>query len=80
MRHATVFAVQEILRSPSRDEWDGAASGLSACGWEPLPNSSGEGAFNDYCAIGLTEGCKAVLPTCPACAALVDLALEMRGP
>ena len=77
MRHATVLALNEIY------EWIPSADAHSAwlnraCDWEP----SYTGMNNDFIngdAQRLIRGDFVTLPDCPACAALLDLALEMRG-
>ena len=81
MRHATVNATRVLfdwvrLGSPETDRWQ--TSDRRACGWEKVERRRWPG-FSDGSAIDLNGGLKVALPTCPACAALVDLALEMRG-
>ncbi len=73
MRHATVWATLEIHPWSLRDL---AAFGFRACdwGWE-----ESEDLFAAEDAQALLDGREVDLPTCPACAALLDLALEMRG-
>jgi len=50
-----------------------------ACDWEPLGCFDPDDFFTDTTARELLEGERVELPTCPPCAALLDLALEMRG-
>ena len=76
MRHATVMGLN-VLRP-----WVGYPGGTAwrrlACTWEPC-NPEAKDFFNDEHAWDLLGGRRVELPTCPACAALLDLALELRG-
>ena len=74
MRHATVQAADVVLSGEV--QWS-RASGLSACRWEPI-SILNEPHFIAADARSLLDGKKATLPDCPACAALLDLALELR--
>ena len=75
MRHATVWALDIVLSGDA--QWD-RASGVGACNWQDIPILN-EPHFIAADARMLLSGKKVTLPTCPACAALVDIALEMRG-
>lgn len=85
MRHATVYAIEVIQRLPARAEsqWEAAglewqgASDVRACDWLPLPTAAE--AFRSTTAAALLRDVAVELPTCPSCAALVDLAFAMRG-
>ena len=81
MRHATVYAIEELLRRGTNrvGGWVNA-SALTACSWERLPDAGARsGHFNDDEAAAFLVGERIDLISCPACAALVDLALELRG-
>lgn len=74
MRHATVNSTLVIF------DWHPRRAGMHdrrACDWAPIMDLVAP--FCDSTALDLLTGEKVDLPTCPACAALVDLALEMRG-
>lgn len=74
MRHATVLALDTIhpwLSDDATDYWS-----RLACDWE---DGQLGGAFIVGEAARLLHGGSVELPTCPACAALLDLALELRG-
>lgn len=78
MRHATVLALNEIYEwIPSRVD-RASAWRRRACDWGVLDTSPREIFINDD-AEDLRRGRAVTLPDCPACAALLDLALEMRG-
>lgn len=82
MRHATVYAIEKLLRRgrPGRVGGWVNASAVSACLWEHLIDAGvHSGHFNDDEAARLLAGERIDLIVCPACAALVDLALELRG-
>ena len=73
MTHATAWALDKMypwLREDAR-----SVAGRAACSW----GEAGIDAFTVVAAEALLAGQKVDLPTCPACAALLDLALEMRG-
>ena len=78
MRHATVNATRVL------HDWTGdmpvQCQGRRACDWERMGDSVGyDMAFNDQEARTMLHGRDVTPPTCPACAALLDLALELRG-
>lgn len=77
MRHATVMAVKEIF--PWLDLDADGVNGRRACDWSQLRGDDIAPFFDVFAAIALLDGKEVHLPTCPACACLVDLALEMRG-
>lgn len=79
MRHATVLAVNAIFQWIEKGEEPNARL-VRACSWESETEDT-EHYFGDQDGEDLARGLMPVvgLPTCPACAALVDLALEMRG-
>lgn len=77
MRHATVNAVEHIRAPDLQDRWANAA-GVAACNWESISLRT-LAHFHAGSAEDLVFGLRVELPTCPACAALVDLALELRG-
>lgn len=89
MRHATVYAIETLRLLPPRQEHWVAASDIKACDWTPAPpppcgpqpplSEYEDNTFRSYAADLLLAGREVQLPTCPACAALVDLALELRG-
>ena len=81
MRHATVYAIEELLRrGHNRTTGWTNASGITACSWERLADAGAySGHLNDDEAVAFLAGERIDLIACPACAALVDLALEMRG-
>jgi len=84
MRHATVYAIEELLHRgrdvPALSRAWVNASAITACSWERLADAGAHsGHFNDDEAAQLLAGERIDLITCPACAALVDLALELRG-
>lgn len=76
LRHATVMALDLVFRWLPRPVID--AGSRRACDWERVyifENST----FTYEAGVRLIGGASVELPTCPACAALLDLALEMRG-
>lgn len=73
MRHATVLSLEKVHQWLSDDATDFAMR--KACDWE----EAGISCFGALNALGLLGGEKEELPTCPSCAALLDLALELRG-
>lgn len=73
MRHATVWALENVRPWLPDDTTDYGAR--SACDWEYTTIE----AFTAGDASRLLHGESVELPTCPACAALLDLALELRG-
>lgn len=75
MRHASVnatLAIFEWQKPPRPNVHD-----RRACDWAHAGPK--ELMMVDSTAFALLAGERVELPTCPACAALVDLALEMRG-
>jgi hypothetical protein len=83
MRHATVYALealQGIKTKPAlkEDGWDVGAGNVMACSWE-RQSQKDRRPFDRTDARDLLAGYEVILPTCPACATLLDLALEMRG-
>lgn len=75
MRHITVMATNFVSSWLADDATHYA--GVLACDWSKVEATAQE--FDLPAAVGLLTGTKVELPTCPACAALLDLALEMRG-
>lgn len=79
MRHATVLALNEIYEwIPNSLGNRASAWQKRACDWNELDTSPME-AFINTDAENLRRGSAVTLPDCPACAALLDLAMEMRG-
>lgn len=79
MRHATVQATRVVFNwLPYHNRFiDKSLRLRRACDWSdttPLADN-----FDALDAVHLLDGQAVDLPTCPACAALLDLALEMRG-
>lgn len=74
MRHATVKALDCVF--PWLPHGASDFEQRLACDWS---RADVEGYFIDWRAEALLKGRKVALPTCPACATLLDLALEMRG-
>ena len=74
MRHATVMALWTIARKESLpSDWQLRRG----CDWSP---DASDAVWGRVDADDLLEGKRPTREvTCPACAALVDLALEMRG-
>ena len=75
MRHATVTATRAIF------DWAPwsmltASNNHRACDWARCADDSW---FDFWASEQLIAGREVALPTCPACAALLDLALELRG-
>lgn len=84
MRHATVYAIetaQGIKTMPGVQEpgWQFGAGNVIACSWEHVIEDEMPSALSRFEMMELLVGKPVDLPTCPACAALLDLALEMRG-
>ncbi len=75
MRHATVWALESVCHWLPEDS-DGYVA-RRACDWE-TDLCGFESSFTAMCAYMLRDGESVELPTCPACAALLDFALEMR--
>lgn len=77
MRHATWNAVRALLPNPDAPE----VASVAACDFGLL--GSGDASESDsltlHGATLLLKGHPAALPTCPACADLVDLALLIRA-
>ena len=77
MRHATVWAIQEILFSDQM-LFD---SSVLACKWVRVNGSTnclGITLFGAESAYALKQGLHTILPDCPECAVLVDLAIQLR--
>jgi len=80
VRHATVLATRSIFAwCDLSGDAELAACAKRACDWQPLTEREALNSMQDTQARRLFHGEPVELPTCPACAALVDLALEMRG-
>ncbi len=75
MRHATVWAIQEFINGYT-DLVLGWPSNIAACSWTPC---SGH-AFGVESAYALINNNMPVqlLPDCPQCAVLLDLAIQLR--
>lgn len=71
VRHATANSIAVL----SGVRADNMRLDHTACLWEPTTTWS----FNAADADELLVGGDCVLPTCPQCAVLVDMALESRG-
>ena len=76
LRHVTVRALNAVF--PWLDDCGRPDSAnLKACDWAPLESLD---ALSEMPMWQLLHGSPfECLPTCPSCAALLDLALEMRG-
>ena len=74
LRHVTVCALHEVFPwlEDALDE-----RSRRGCDWSSIQDWSQD--LTELCAWSLLRGVSQPLPTCPACAALLDLALEMRG-
>lgn len=75
LRHVTVLALNEVfpwLGSDARRERNRKACDWEAIGWW-------RDVLGEMGAWTLVRGGREPLPTCPACAALLDLAFELRG-
>jgi len=80
VRHATVLATNVVFRwADLRGDSEVAAYAKRACDWQSLTETQSLNSLQDMEAKELLAGGTVRLPTCPACAALLDLALEMRG-
>ena len=78
MRHATATATRAIF------DWApwaplSASNNRRACDWTHSADCADEKWFDFWTSEQLIAGREVALPTCPACAALLDLALELRG-
>lgn len=76
----TVYALYTLLGKPDHYSWS-SASDTAACDWSRL-------RYADYAdtkvwassdAEVLIQGRRVLLPTCPQCCVMMDLALEMRA-
>lgn len=80
LRHVTVLALNEVHSwiefGISTARWSRVV-GVVACDWRTVGDD--ESIFDSSSAYQLLIGIAVEPPTCPACAALLDLALEMRG-
>ena len=77
MRHATVQALRSVYDwLPFHNRFiDKPLRLRRACDWEEMH----EVAFSALDAFHLLDGQPVDLPTCPSCATLLDVALELRG-
>lgn len=77
LRHVTVLALNEVF------PWLGSDAMHSVdrkgCDWEALRVVPVPPVLGEMSAWRLVRGGREPLPTCPACAALLDLAFELRG-
>lgn len=82
MRHATVQALRAV------HDWivghdrkaNPSLAFVRACDWHENTFERHELRFTALDAYHLLDGQTVTLPDCPSCAALLDLALEMRTP
>ena len=78
MRHATVNATFFLYEWFEDNTYSGRESRI-ACDWSDCEGGCLESEyFNDNAAIKLINGRQCELPTCPECAVLVDLAIQLR--
>lgn len=78
MRHATVNATYVFYHWFDKDDTRASHGNRRACDWA-LDNKAGLEQFHEDTAYMLLDGKTVELPTCPACAALIDLAVELGG-
>lgn len=79
MRHATVNATLKLFDwlGSNHDIWRTGAR--RACDWSPTRALHHSDVFGDFCSEDLLQGKSVELPTCPACALLLDEALRLAG-
>lgn len=78
MRHATVNATFFLYKWFEDNRYSGRTSRL-ACDWSCREFGCFESDYFDVtAAINLISGRRSELPTCPECAVLVDLAIQLR--
>jgi hypothetical protein len=71
--HASILAIRALLGLPDTF----FPSAIQACDWDEAIDP--HGYFGDTAALALLQGSPGALPDCPACALLVDMALEIRA-